>query len=85
MTKELRSLVNRVRKAQDYIFSGKAGDRVSITMDMSDNFLTVRSYRHYDDHSGVEASKHFYLFSNTTVKEFSAALSAMSQIVGFDI
>lgn len=86
MTKELRGFINRIRKAQDRIQSGKAGDRVAISLVMGTRrHISVSVYRHFPDSNAVEAHECIDIFPRTTGEEISRGLFRMSQVVGFDI
>lgn len=86
MTKELRGFVNRVRKAQDRIFAGKAGEGISLDLGVYHNYITIDACKQaakspYD----VLEKESLHIHSIYDCKEISESLARMSQIVGFDI
>ncbi len=88
MTKELRGLINRVRKAQDRIYSGKVGKYISIDVYVYQDFISIDAYKQSAE-DGYAVLEHEYLRihreDEIDRKEISESLSRMSQVIGFDI
>ena len=88
MTKELRGFINRVRKAQDRIYSGKVGKCISIDVDVYQDYIRIDAYKQSaEDGYAVLKHEHLTIYEDHAIdrKEISESLSRMSQVIGFDI
>lgn len=88
MTKELRGFINRVRKAQDKIFSGKVGGNISLDVGMYVDYITIDAYKQAPESPYDVLEKeclHIHYNKWIDYSEISKSLARMSQIVGFDI
>lgn len=87
MTKEMRGFINRARKAQDRIFNGKAGDRISIHVQIGSGpgFYDVRAYLHEEEMPDIKKHYTLYITPWSTAEEIEEGFKKLSEVVGFDI
>lgn len=86
MTKELRVFINRVRKAQDRIFSSKKDNRLGMRISVSSQgFCDVSAFRHDEVLTDVIDSYYLKIKPWSTAEEIEEGIKKLSLVVGFDI
>ncbi len=87
MTKEFRRLINRARQAQDKVFNGKAGNRISIHVEMGTRagFCDISAFLHAEELPDVVKHHRVDIKPWSTAEEIEEGFKKLSHVVGFDI